>query len=278
MKITMVVVFYKQKPEESKTFQTLKQTLFLQKEHVKEIELILYDNSPKSQEFHPLDYEGMTISYIHDPRNLGIVSAYNHAWARAKENGSQWLLLFDHDTEVTFAYINEVVNLPEFSQDIAAVVPKISCENTMISPIYSHTLRPLQEKPPTPGIQEVPVMAINSGSLISMAFLNKVNGFNEEFSLDYLDHWLFFKIYEEGRKVWLLDVELEHELSVMDYSRISLQRYQSILDSEGKFYQNYKKDLFPSYRTQLFKRFLKQVLTVKNKKIALHTLKRLLSK
>jgi hypothetical protein len=63
----------------------------------------------------------------------------------------------------------------------------------------------------------------------------------------------------------------------MDYSRVSLARYQSILNSEVSFYQNYKNDLFPSYRKQLVKRFLKQALTVKNKKIALATLLRIFS-
>lgn len=277
MKITMVVVLFNQKPEESKTFITLKQTLFAKKEGLRDIELILYDNSPEKQAFSPLDYEGVHITYVHDSRNLGIATAYNHAWTIAKENGSRWLLLLDHDTEVTDEYVNKVVNLPEFANDVAAVVPKINSENTMISPVYSDSLRPLTEERPVEGLQEKPVMAINSGTLIRTDFLNKIDGFNENFSLDYLDHWLFFEIYEHGCKVWLLDTELEHELSVMDYSRVSLKRYQSILDSELSFYQNYKRDLYRPYRIQLAKRFLKQVLTVKNKKIAIYTLKRLFS-
>lgn len=277
MKITIVVVFYKQKPEESKTFQTLKSTLFTKKELLNNIELILYDNSPVKQDFSPLQFEGIHITYNHDPRNLGIAAAYNYAWSVAKGNGSQWLLLLDHDTVITDEYINEVQNVSDLSENIAAVVPKISSENKMISPVYSHSLRPLQEETPDLGLQEKPVMAINSGSLISVDFLNELNGFNQQFPLDYLDHWLFFEIYAKGKMVYVLDVILEHELSVMDYSRVSLKRYQSILDAEFNFYQNYKKELYPSYRTQLVKRFLKQVLTVKNKKIAMYTLKRLFS-
>ena len=277
MKITMVVVLYKQSPSESKTLQTLKQTLPLQKENVKDIELIIYDNSPNSQLINPSDFEGIHITYQHDSRNLGIAAAYNFALAIAKNNKSQWLLLLDHDTELTNEYMNVVLNLPDYSKEVAGIVPKVKYENTLISPVYSHSLRPLLEERPSPGIQETPVMAINSGMLISIDFLNDINGFNEEFPLDYLDHWLFFKIYEEGLKVLLLDVTLEHELSVMDYSRISLKRYQSILDSEMNFYKNYKKELLTAYRTQLAKRLLKQVVTVKNKQIAFYTLKRLFS-
>jgi GT2 family glycosyltransferase len=277
MKITMVVVLYKQRLEESKTFQTLKKTWFRQKEHLKDIELILYDNSLESQEFNPQDYEGIPVSYHHDPRNLGIVTAYNFAWAHAKSNKSQWLLLLDHDTELTNAYLDEIVNLSELTDDIAAIVPKINSENTMISPVYSDTLRPLKEARPVEGIQEKPIMAINSGALIRVSFLNQIGGFNSSFALDYLDHWLFYEIYANGNKVMVLNTTLEHELSVMDYSRVSLERYKSIIDSEMNFYLNYKKDLYSSYRTQLGKRFLKQVLTVKNKKIAWYTLKQMLS-
>ncbi|SDM70187.1 glycosyltransferase [Bacillus sp. OK048] len=278
MKMTMVVVFYRQKPEESKTVQTLKHTLLVNKDCLNEIEMIFYDNSPESQAISPSDYEGIHISYVHDPRNLGIAPAYNHAWTVAKENGSKWLLLLDHDTELTEDYFKQVLNLPELDRDVAAVVPKIVSENTMISPVFSHSLRPLQGERPTAGLQKQPVMAINSGSLISVPFLNEINGFNESFPLDYLDHWLFFEIYNHERMVWLVDVSLEHELSVMDYSRVSLKRYQSILDSEMNFYKKYKRDIYSSYRVQLVKRLLKQVVTVKNKKIAMYTFKRLLSK
>jgi GT2 family glycosyltransferase len=273
----MVVVLYREKVEESKTFQSLKQYLFSQQEKLKNIELIVYDNSLEKQEFNPFAYKGLQITYVHDPRNLGIATAYNFAWRRANENGSMWLLLLDHDTELTKDYVAEVLNISDYPEEVAAVVPKINSENTMISPVYSHLLRPLQEERPKSGLQKRPVMAINSGALLQMDFLNNIGGFNEEFPLDYLDHWIFFEIYEKGKMVWVLDVYLEHELSVMDYSRVSLKRYQSILDSELNFYKNYKTNLFPSYRKQLVKRFLKQALTVKNKKIALYTLRRLFS-
>jgi len=277
MKLTAVVVFYKQNPEQSKTFQTLRASLFSKVEYLQDIDLILYDNSPTAHSLDPLGYEGISITYQHDPRNLGIATAYNYAWSRAKENNSDWLLLFDHDTEVTVEYIDKMLSLPTLDQEVAAVVPRIMSENVMISPVYSHSLRPLQLESPKPGIQEKPVMAINSGALIRTDFLTDLNGFNKEFPLDYLDHWLFYEIYRIGKKVFLLDVTLEHELSVMDYSRVSFARYQSILDSEMAFYQNYHKELYPSYRKQLGKRFLKQLLTVKNKKIAMYTLKRLFS-
>nr|WP_263324825.1 glycosyltransferase [Neobacillus sp. Marseille-Q6967] len=278
MKKTIVIVLYKQLVEESKTFKTLKETLFSRDEYFKNVEIILYDNSPDEQEFNTFPYKNITIKYKHDKRNLGIAAAYNYAWSMAKANKSEWLILFDHDTEVTYDYIKQMLDLNGVDESIAAIVPKINSENQMISPVYSHTLRPLQAERPKEGIQDQPIMAINSGAMIRVSFLNQINGFNTDFSLDYLDHWLFYEIYENGYKVLVLNVSLEHELSVMDYSRVSLDRYKSIVDSEMNYYRNYKKDLYTAYRIQLMKRLLKQVLTVKNKKIAVYTLSRLFSR
>lgn len=278
MKVTIIVVIYKQKIEECKTFQTLKKTLFLSNRNSENVNIIIYDNSPEKQEFSPDHYKGIRLSYFHDSRNKGVTTAYNYAYSLAVENESEWLLLLDHDTELTSEYVEQIMSIELKDLNIAAVVPKINSANQMISPVYSNSLRPLQGKKPNVGIQKDPVMAINSGSLVRVLFLNEIRGFNEEFPLDYLDHWLFHEIYMRGYQVWLLNVSLEHELSVMDYSRVSLKRYQSILESENKYYRYYQPDLYQHYRAQLAKRFIKQLLIVKNKKIALYTLFRLFSK
>jgi GT2 family glycosyltransferase len=276
MEATIVMVLYKQKLEHSRTFQSLQKTLFTSAWLQDKYQMVVYDNSPEPQNI-PKEYIDLLV-YKHDARNLGIAEAYNYAWQIAKENNSQWLLLLDHDTELTQSYIDAMFSLQDVDTDqIAAVVPKVVCNEVMISPVFSRTLYPLKDKRPETGIQNQPIMAINSGSAINMKFLNRIGGFNKEFPLDFLDHWVFYKIYKEGYKTYVMDVTLEHELSVMNYDTVSLQRYKSILGSEIHFYKNYKNDLLPQYKKQLFLRTVKQLLTVKNKKIAFHTLRRLLT-
>jgi GT2 family glycosyltransferase len=277
MKITMIIVLYKLAIEESKTVKSLKKALANQSYLGHNLELLLYDNSPEMQDVDPDVFPNIKFTYIHDKRNLGIATAYNFAFNMAKENGSNWLLLFDHDTEVTEDYVKHFGTLQSYETNVAAVVPIINYENTIISPVMSNTLRPLQAEKPSAGFQQTPVMAINSGSLIRVEFLKEIDGFNNRFPLDYLDHWLFYEIYARGYYVHVLNTTLEHELSVMDYSRVSITRYQSILNSEILFYKEYKKELLSSYKIQLVKRLLKQVLLVKDKKIAVCTLRRLLS-
>jgi hypothetical protein len=120
-------------------------------------------------------------------------------------------------------------------------------------------------------------MAINSGSLIRVSFLEKIKGFNNDFPLDYLDHWLFHEIFSNDYKVMVMESSLNHDLSVMNYENVSMNRYRSILDSEIRYYKNYKKELLPAYRIQLMKRLAKQLLLVKNKKIAAYTFRCLFS-
>ncbi|NMD68812.1 glycosyltransferase [Bacillus sp. DNRA2] len=274
MNTTIVMVVYKLKISESKTYQSLKS--ILHKKSFSNLSVIIYDNSPDAQSI-PEQIENVNVIYKHDPRNIGIVTAYNFAFHYAKENGSDWLLLLDHDTALTEEYFNCLVSLNSINKDVAAVVPMITSESALISPVFSDRLRPLQGNKPVAGIQNTSVMAINSGALLKISFLTEISGFNEQFPLDYLDHWLFHQIYENGYKVMILDTVIAHELSVMDYANVSLKRYQSILDSEIRFYKEYKKDLLPAYKRQLIKRLLKQMLLVKNKKIAAYTLRRLVS-
>lgn len=272
---TIVIVLYQQELEECLTFQSLQRNLFNHKSSLEDIEVIIYDNSPEKQQIG--QYGEVKLRYVHDERNSGICAAYNYAWTIANENKSEWLLLLDHDTEVTEEYIDQVIGLPQQEAVVAAVVPRILTKDTFISPVYANSLRPLQEEKPGVGIQDKSIMAINSGALIRVDFLNKIKGFNNQFPLDYLDHWLFHEIYANGYVVSVLNTVLQHDLSVMDYTNVSLNRYKSILDSEINFYRNYKKDLYPAYKKQLMKRIIKQLLVVKNKKIALYSLNRLIS-
>lgn len=279
MKITAVIVIYNQNPSECKTLQTLKASFNHNESWPRNVEFIVYDNSPMKQDVNLELYSGLNISYVHDSRNLGIATAYNYAFSRGKENGSEWILLFDHDTEVTKEYIDKVLQYEDNDKKVAAVVPLIVSGrgNIMISPVISTSLRPIQNEKINPGLHDQPLMAINSGSLVRIDVLEELNGFNTEFPLDYLDHWLFYAIYEKGYFVWVLDTILNHDLSVMNYNNISLDRYKSISDAEMNFYKHYKRSLYKTYKSHLIKRFLKQFLLVKNKKIASYTLQKLIS-
>ena len=82
-----------------------------------------------------------------------------------------------------------------------------------------------------------------------------------------MDHWIFWTIFQLKKSVFVLSEQMEHDLSVLDYKKVSVSRYQSILKAENQFYQTYDKEMLTQHRKQLFLRTIKQFLTVKNRKI-----------
>ena len=105
-------------------------------------------------------------------------------------------------------------------------------------------------------------MIINSGTALRIKFLNEIDGYNLLFPLDYLDHWLCWRIFVEEKQINILSNELQHTLSVLDYANhMNLYRYQAILSAEKCYYSLYNTQLLPQYRRQLLLRGCKQILT-----------------
>lgn len=79
-----------------------------------------------------------------------------------------------------------------------------------------------------------------------------------------MDHWLSWRIFAEGKEIRILKVELQHELSVLNYAEhMNFFRYQTILQAEKYYYSLYATNLFFKYRQQLFLRGAKQLVTGK---------------
>lgn len=275
MKLTTVIVIYNMEIEKTKTIESLKNNkLFFECENM-DSQVIIYDNSNSPQDC-PQIFKNQV--YIHDERNIGIVTAYNKAWEIASNKKNDWLLLLDQDTEITEDYLKRTIAALSNNQqeeNIVAIVPTVYSNEKVVSPVFLDSLRPLKNTLPSKGLQEKKVMAINSGAVIRVSFLNEINGFNKEFPLDYLDHWLFHTIYEKNRKIFLSDAKLNHDLSVMNYNTISLGRYKSIVDSEVRYYNKYLPDKKIQFKKHLFLRMMKQAISVKNKRIFLYTAKQI---
>ncbi|MDT1957632.1 hypothetical protein CKN82_00760 [Carnobacterium divergens] len=260
--ITAIVVLYKMKPEESKTYQNLLKYTKEQQGMIKNV--VIYDNSPTRCEEISLP-EGYI--YIHDSTNDGLAKAYNYAFEVAKEAQSKWLWLFDQDTDLEKTFLNKAIQeaQSEAEEKIASIVPYIRSNNKVVSPVFADTIRPLVEELPKIGLQNKKVMAINSGSLVSVEFLKKINGFNLEFPIDYLDHWFYHRIFEEGYTVDVINCTIDHELSLMTPKEVSDERYLQILTYEKKYYEKYNQELFPAYKKHLKKRYLKNLLVDRKK-------------
>ncbi|WP_421000465.1 glycosyltransferase [Carnobacterium maltaromaticum] len=270
MNYTIVMVLYEQTLEDSKTFQSLIRYLPVYKNN-NNITLLVFDNSVNL--VNKVDKKDIDYIYIKNEGNIGLAKSYNQATKYANLMKSEWMLLLDQDTELSKEYFETIFNIKKIPSTVVSCIPQIISNNKIISPILSVGLPKLQNELMEPGTYQ-DLMAINSASLLKISFLNEIDGFNEEFSLDYLDHWLYLEINKRKKSIQVLDVVIKHELSVMDYNSISVERYQSILNSESNFYTNYSDLPNKVYKNRLILRSFKQFIKVKNKKIAMLTLKK----
>lgn len=255
----VVVVLYNMTFSESPTIMSLNE--LLASGTFPEIrKILIFDNSEQGTE--PVELEGRFI-YYHSKKNVGLAQAYNYALDQSNDD-TEWLMTLDQDTKLTKEYLSELISTSsELSETVAAVAPIVTDNERQISPVRSDTLRPLHtELPKKNRVYSKDIMVINSGTAIRTIFLRELGGYNIHFPLDYLDHWLCWRIFNEHQQIYILSNKLEHQLSVLDYkNHMNLSRYLAIIQAEKCYYYLYNKQLLPQYRRQLLLRGCKQILT-----------------
>lgn len=266
MRFLFVIVIYELPLSKCKSYQNLLSILSKQPLNY---EILLYDNSLNAQSH--LSLPNSTI-YVHNPLNPGTAQAYNFGIKKAQELGADWIVLLDQDTQITKDYLTQAITACSNLNDrTVAMVPKMYNKERQISPTKANTLNNIRHPLSKSGLYKTDLTAISSGSWVRLSFLQDINGFNEEFPLDYLDHWFFFFIFKQRKQVLVLDTTLQHDLSVLSMDTLAIDRYKQIIYAENKFFSTYNKKFYIPYKMHLALRFFKQLLMVKNKKIALMT-------
>jgi GT2 family glycosyltransferase len=243
MGLLAVMIVFNCKLEETKTLVSLLKNFENNQNIFERFKLIIYDNSKIIQDIDfviPFNYE-----YIHNPKNIGLAGAYNHALAEGSKYFSKWLLLLDQDSSLPADFISCLSDTTlEFENDktVFSIAPKMFYNDALFSPskvIYGGIHRPIDKN--CTGFCDFEVFAIGSCSCVRISFLNEIGGFNGVFWLDCLDRWLYLKIKEKGGAVYITDSHIKHELSVLDYDKfINKERYVNIINYESLFMKLYK--------------------------------------
>lgn len=257
--LLLIIVLYKTKLTESLTYKSI---LSFNKTSGISFNILVYDNTPSFQEYKDDAYN--TITYIRDKSNPGIAKAYNKGVEFASKFNFNWIMLLDQDTELNALYFTEIYklrNLVGQNESVVSIIPKIvTPKGFMISPVLlkrGGLIRYLTQV--EPGIQNFRVSALNSGALINVSFLNKIGGFNEKYPLDMLDHWLFREINKNKCHVYLMDVSITHNLSIINFEEnLTPERYKILLAGEVLFAKETLLD-FLVYKFRLIFRLSKQV-------------------
>jgi GT2 family glycosyltransferase len=241
-KILIILVIYNENLYDSKTYNSLIQSISKFKKFKSLLHLIIYDNSLTEQNH--IENDLITTQYIHNPSNGGLAVAYNFAFAYALEFNYSWILLLDQDTilQELFLY-NLIIDLNKLhnANDYVAIVPTAHTNNKTLSPyIIKFGNRYSTIDSTNNNInKDLNIYAVNSGSLIRTNFLKEIGGFDEIFWLDFLDHWLFHQIYLKSKKVYINKNIIEHNLSISSYKDFSLTRFKNILYAESIFIKRY---------------------------------------
>jgi len=226
-----VVVLYRRAADQSETLRSL---AVAKGQGIAPQELLIFDNEPASGNASSAVIAALGAVYEASEVNRGICGAYERARELASDLGIQWLWLFDQDSAFGTAFLAGMgASALPLSPDVgcAALVPRVYAEGRLISPLTREPLPELgQHGFLHPGAT---VLAINSGMLLSRAFIDGLGGFDRRFWLDGLDHWICLKARQSRARIGVASVQLEHSLSVASRSEyVSVPRYRSILDAE----------------------------------------------
>jgi GT2 family glycosyltransferase len=260
-----VIVLYKVTIAQSSTCISIRDQVECDRE---EFSVLVYDNSPVANSAGlPSDW-----MYISDPTNSGLSAAYNHAILRCKESGAHWLLLLDQDSRLPtnfFVNLRADTALCHQQAKIAAIVPMIFSNQRQISPVlpmWGFDRSYLATRSATSKW----LSAINSAACIRVSFVESIGGFSDDFWLDYLDHWLFRKIYDTHHSVFVSGISVEHDLSVADFNKgLDVGRYRNILTAERTFTNRHLPRLWrPVLALRLLARAGKHAFCTRDKRIA----------
>jgi GT2 family glycosyltransferase len=282
--IQCVVVLYKQRPRESKALSALLQILVSDATIPDQVSILVQDNSPLAQKL-VLDAaereHHIEIEYHHMPGNPGLASAYNRAMELATKGNIPWLLLLDQDTCLTRQFMIQLLEAirENRSPTCCAFVPQLMRGDLVLSPQIVGKIFYRRMPKGRSGLATEQLVAFNSAACIRVQDLTAIGGFPKEFWLDYLDHMVFFSLQAAGKRVFVLDSQLGHDLSLADIeAEVSTERYGNVLRAEWMFV---RKTGWGGgsivHRFRLLKRAISHSVKLRNKTYALQTLRSVFS-
>jgi GT2 family glycosyltransferase len=242
LRIFVVIVLYKQTPEESLAFQSLQKAMEHFNPAAIQVKILLFDNTPGSREVPGLTGD---VVYVAAGSNEGLSGAYNHALTIASSEGFTWLLTLDQDTTLPEYFLAKMNNLTiAFAADetIGAIVPQLSDKGILLSPAEIRFWGTNNLPKGFVGILLGEVHAFNSASLFRVSALLQIGGFSRHFWLDFADAWTYKQLFLSGKKVYVAgDIDVTHELSLLDTKKkVGPERFANILGAESAFVDIYE--------------------------------------
>lgn len=279
-KLLILIVLFNMRLDECKTYNSLSEYLHLLN---LPYEIILYNNSPQIQ----ISQSGNEIEnciIINAEQNEKLVGPYNYAWKYAIEKQFDWIMLLDQDTLLSEDYLMKIgEQIPNVEGNIAAITPKVYSHKFQISPVilnkYTGAFGQQKEWCGTNDKigNDSYLTAVNSGSVLRVQAISHINGFCEDFPLDFLDYWYFYEFYCMGYSVLPINASLIHELSsIASYNSMGEKRYVEYLKARGIYAKKTNLSIWITFKLRTLGQCITQLFSSSERKFFKYTFKALL--
>ncbi len=205
--------------------------------------------------------------YISNKTNVGIAAALNIGANKAIEEGFDYLLTMDQDSEASPSLIPTLLEGFSIGSNIALVSPVV----------YHRNGKKILNKPKK-SFEQV-MTNWTSGSLLDLHVLNNTGGFKEELFIDYVDHEFCLRLNKMGYKIFICNKTfIKHSLGKIEEINLIFRKVYPTNHSAVRLYYRarnrfyvkkiYKKllpDFFKQDNRHFWKSFIKAILFERDK-------------
>ncbi|SLM29942.1 hypothetical protein MTBBW1_2030032 [Desulfamplus magnetovallimortis] len=144
------------------------------------------------------------------PENRGVAAAYNRGILEASVRGIQWMMILDQDTEISGDVVSGLMaaaeRLNHKGYRVAGVAP-VSVNGFFPEHIYHPYVlgnRGLRMVNLFDYHESVVLIdsTITSGTLYNIKALQDINGFNDAYFIDFVDHECHIRLKKRGWQIW----------------------------------------------------------------------------
>ena len=207
------------------------------------------------------------IENITSKTNIGIAAALNIGAERAIEEGFDYLLTMDQDSEASPSMVTKLLEC--FSED-----SKIA----LVSPVVLHKIGKTYVQKSEKACEQV-YSAWTSGNLIDLNVAKAAGGFEEGLFIDYVDHEFCLRLNKMGFKIYKCNqAYLKHSLGRIEEINLIFRKVYPTNHSAirlyyrtrnrfyvKKTYKNVLPEFFKEDDIEFWKGFLKAILFEKSK-------------
>ena len=146
------------------------------------------------------------IIYINNEENLGLSKAYNrsidYALHDSSDHNDDFMLFVDDDTDISEEYLEsmlmESLDPARKSDGVNVICGIVDSDDKPMSPVKQFKfIYKSNDFITEPGIYE-DIVSINSGTVVRLSALEKIDGYDERLFLDMTDYLLFYNLKRHG--------------------------------------------------------------------------------